>query len=89
MPADSKPREGIERRKICLALLPAMLLPTLSSLFYFVLFKEATVAKPIYIATKIFTILWPILATLWIFRQRVSLSEGNIANHRGSSCRDC
>lgn len=84
MPADPQLAEAGDRRKVYLALAPALLLPTLAALFYFVLFKEASIAKPIYIATKIFTVLWPVLATLVIFRQRLSLSEGKIANHRGS-----
>lgn len=80
----AKPQGDVGRREICLALLPALLLPTFSALFYFVLFKEATLAKPIYIATKVFTLLWPVIATVWIFRQRFNFRSVGGSDHRGS-----
>ncbi|MFT4549531.1 MAG: membrane protease YdiL (CAAX protease family) [Verrucomicrobiales bacterium] len=83
MPALSKPSEAPACRKIWLALLPALLLPTLSALFYFVIFDEAAMAKPIYLATKVFTVLWPIFATVLILRLRIRLGPMT-AEHRRS-----
>ena len=74
----------LERRRIWWALAPALILPTLSAFCYFVLFEEAAVSKPIYIATKIFTILWPVGATIWILRGRLGFGSGGAGGHRRS-----
>ena len=78
------PLDGTSPRKIWWALAPALLLPTFSALFYFVLFKEAAVSKPIYVATKIFTVLWPVIATIWILRGRLSLASSQPRGHQRS-----
>jgi membrane protease YdiL (CAAX protease family) len=75
---------GVAPRRIWWALLPALLLPTLSALVYFVIFNEAAVSKPIYIATKIFTLLWPIIATVWVLQQRLGIGSASGAQHRRS-----
>ncbi len=49
-----------------IALIPALLLPGFASLFYFVLIPESLAARIIYGATKLFTLLWPILATRYL-----------------------
>ncbi|MGI9243219.1 MAG: CPBP family glutamic-type intramembrane protease [Verrucomicrobiales bacterium] len=84
MPSAADTLETAARRKIWWVLLPAMTLPALSSLFYFVLFKDATISRPIYIGTKIFTIFWPIVATVFILHQRISLRGAPGAQHRKS-----
>jgi membrane protease YdiL (CAAX protease family) len=84
MPSSANALGGIPHGKIWCALIPALLLPTLSALFYFVLFKEAAVSKPIYVATKFFTILWPFAATFWIIGQKVRIGSGFGARHRES-----
>jgi uncharacterized protein len=48
--------------RLALALLPAALLPFLSSLFYFVFFSAHPAARVAYILTKVFTLAWPLLA---------------------------
>jgi len=50
------------------AMLPAMLLPLLGSLFYFVLMGESDAAKGIYLGVKIFTVLWPILCCIAVWK---------------------
>ena len=77
--------DGLDRRKIWWALLPALLLPTLSAFFYFVIFKDASVARPIYVATKVFTILWPVIATIWLFREKLGLGSASWEDHRRSA----
>lgn len=84
MPSATDSSGSPPKRKIWWVLLPAVTLPTLSALFYFVLFKEATISKPIYVATKFFTILWPIIATTLILRQRITLWGEPGAQHRRS-----
>ena len=75
---------GASSRRVWLALVPALTLPTLAALLYFVIFEEAAVAKPIYVSTKIFTVLWPVIATLWILRLRLGFGSGPGTNHRAS-----
>lgn len=53
---------------IWIALLPALTLPFIASLFYFVFFSEYYFAIIIYIATKVFTVIWPLIAIFLIFR---------------------
>jgi uncharacterized protein len=43
-----------------------MVVPCLSSLFYFVWFSDEPLARVVYGATKLFTLVWPVIATLWI-----------------------
>ncbi len=49
-------------RKEYFALIPAMTLPAVAALFYFVLFSDSATAKVLYAATKLFTVLWPFIA---------------------------
>jgi len=74
----------VASRRIWYALTPALLLPTLSALFYFVVFKEAAVSKPIYVATKFFTIFWPVIATVWLLRRRLDFGGVAASGHRRS-----
>ena len=59
------------RKKIWLTLIPAMCLPFLASLFYFVLFSEYTFSRAIYVGTKVFTLVWPALAVWLIYRAQM------------------
>jgi membrane protease YdiL (CAAX protease family) len=54
-----------------LAVLPAMLVPFLASLFYFVLFSEYRFARLIYAGTKVFTLVWPLIAMRIILGDRL------------------
>ncbi|MFP6880066.1 MAG: CPBP family intramembrane glutamic endopeptidase [Roseibacillus sp.] len=47
-------------------LLPALVVPTLGSLIYFVWIPEGTVGKAAYSATKFFTLLYPFLFLKWV-----------------------
>lgn len=58
----------ISNRKIWLAVLPAMALPFLASLFYFVFWTESLLARWLYGFTKLFTLVWPIIAIAFITR---------------------
>lgn len=76
--------EPVSRRRVWLALAPALALPTLSALFYFVVFQDAAIAKPIYLATKCFTVFWPVIATIWILHGSLGFGAGAAAAHRRS-----
>jgi len=47
-----------------LAVMPAMVLPLVASLFYFVWFSAEVWARWIYSGTKVFTLVWPLL--VWV-----------------------
>jgi membrane protease YdiL (CAAX protease family) len=57
-----------DKKLIWIALLPAITLPFIASLFYFVFFSEHFFAIIIYTAAKIFTVVWPLLSYFLIFR---------------------
>ena len=59
------------RPRIWIAVLPAMILPCLASLFYFVWFSSHGFARVIYGGAKVFTIVWPVLAVGLILRRKV------------------
>lgn len=70
MVGDSRSGGGPKTRpsgsRLAVALLPAVLLPLLAALFYFVLFSAHPAARLLYGATKVFTVLWPILAVRFV-----------------------
>lgn len=47
---------------------PAMVLPLISALFYFVFFAGQPFAQVIYVGTKLFTLVWPAVVVLAIYR---------------------
>ncbi len=57
------------RARTLAALLPAVSVPFLASLFYFVLFSGRPAAQALYTAAKLFTMAWPPLAVLFILRE--------------------
>jgi len=56
------------KHRIWLAVLPAMVLPFVASLFYFALFLESPIARAIYAGTKLFTVAWPVIAVYLILQ---------------------
>lgn len=59
------------RRRTWLVLLPAMIIPALTALFYFVWLKGSSAAQPAYGGAKLFILLWPAAATLFILRRPI------------------
>lgn len=51
--------------KICLALVPAIIVPFIASLFYFILFTGSELSQATYVGAKFFILLWPVFS-LWI-----------------------
>ena len=60
------------RSLIWMTLAPAMCLPFVASLFYFVLFSEYTFSRAIYAGTKVFTLVWPIFTVMFIYRMKLA-----------------
>ena len=56
-------------------LLPAMTLPFLASLFYFVIWSDHSLARILYALTKLFTLIWPILAVGFITKAGMAKVE--------------
>ncbi len=54
--------------RIWLVLLPAMSLPALAALFYFVFMSEHALARWLYAVTKVFTLIWPVISVALITR---------------------
>ena len=66
---------------LSVSLLPAVTVPFLSCLFYFVLFSEHTVSRLVYGGTKVFTIIWPVVCVTLIFRSGLPKLELRSKRH--------
>lgn len=62
---------NISRALVWQTVVPAMCLPFIASLLYFVLFSEYAFSRIIYGGTKLFTLVWPIAAFLLIYKTRL------------------
>lgn len=79
------PQHPSHRRRLC-AVVPAMILPFVGALFYFVIFSGSFTAQFLYAFTKLFTVLWPLLATYFIFGERLGPFNWSDSRHL-TSCR--
>lgn len=69
-------------RRVVAAVAPAALIPLLGSLIYFVGFAGQTWARWTYVLVKLFTLVWPLLATVWILRQSIPNVDWRAPRHR-------
>lgn len=69
------------RNRILIGVIPAMVLPFVAALFYFVLFSGARGGWVIYTGTKTFILLWPVIALLLIERERPNWLRINWTTH--------
>jgi uncharacterized protein len=53
------------------ALIPAMLLPSIAAFFYFILLSENNAARWIYGFTKVCTLVWPFFCVLFLFKEKL------------------
>lgn len=67
---------GAEKKELVIWLLPAALLPCVASIFYFKLLGGSPLAQAVYFVTKIFTVIWPIMAYRY-FAGRFSINAGS------------
>ena len=71
----------MNRLRTWIAVVPAMVLPFLAALCYFVFFSEYFFARIIYGGTKVFTLVWPLLACWLILRTKFPPLELKAARH--------
>ena len=69
-------------RRIALAVAPAMVVPLLGALIYFVAFAGESWARWTYVLVKFFTFGWPLIATVWILRRRLPRIDWSAPTHR-------
>lgn len=58
-----------------------MTVPSLAALFYFVWLKDSAAAQPVYGSAKLFTLLWPVIATALILQRPIRWQLRPIAAH--------
>ena len=68
-------------KKLWAVLIPAMFLPGLASLWYFVWLGDSPLAQVIYGSVKFFTLVWPIIATFLILKEKIHFKELSIREH--------
>jgi len=74
--------EGEARaRRIVAGVVPAMALPFVASVFYFRLFPEATAVWVLYGLTKLFTLVWPVVAVVLLEGARPRLEAMDWRRH--------
>jgi len=69
------------RNRTLAGVIPAMIVPCNGALFYFVILSGTTIGRTVYAATKVFTLVWPVVAIVAIERQPLSLRPQNLATH--------
>jgi hypothetical protein len=69
------------RARILLCVVPAMILPSIGAMLYFVICSGTALGRTFYMATKAFTLVWPIVAILAVERQAITLKLTNAARH--------
>jgi len=52
-----------------IAVLPALVIPFLGALLYFVWFADSNWVQKVYAGVKLYTIVWPVIAVWWILRE--------------------
>ncbi len=57
------------KRRLWAALLPALLVPLLASIIYFVLFPGTWFGKACFALVKFHLVAWPLIGTVWIMRE--------------------
>ena len=73
--------ESSRVKKLWAVLIPAMLLPGLASLWYFVWLGDSPLAQVTYGIVKFFTLVWPIIAIYLILKEKIHFQELSIREH--------
>ncbi|MHC4445001.1 MAG: CPBP family glutamic-type intramembrane protease [Planctomycetota bacterium] len=71
----------VDRRLILACVLPGLVLPFFASLVYFVFWAGSTGAMIIYAATKLFTVVWPVLFIFLVLGYRFQRRKINWSKH--------
>ncbi len=69
------PTNTISPQRLWLGLIPAMIVPFIASLFYFVIFTDSRVTGKLYALTKVFTLLWPLVCVHWLYSQPLTVGR--------------
>lgn len=69
-------------RRLVAAVLPAAVVPLLGSLIYFVAFAGQSWARWTYVLVKVFTLVWPLAATVWILGRKLPRIDWSAPRHR-------
>jgi membrane protease YdiL (CAAX protease family) len=59
-----------DKSRIWFTVLPAMVLPFIASIFYFVLLSESIITRAIYVGIKLFMVVWPLFSICLIIRAK-------------------
>ena len=73
--------EPLNRRKMWAVLLPAMFLPGIAALGYFVWLGDSPFAQVLYGFVKVFTLIWPLIATLFILKRPIRINFTSYKEH--------
>ena len=73
--------EHLNRRKMWAVLLPAMFLPGIAALGYFVWLGDSPFAQVLYGSVKFFTLIWPLIATLFILKRPIRVNFRSYKEH--------
>jgi len=63
------------RFRLLCGLLPAVSVPFVAALFYFVICREPRIARPVYVGAKVFLLLWPLFVTFVLVRESPGLGR--------------
>ncbi len=66
-----KTDSSLKHRFLCFGVYPALVVPCIGALFYFVWFAESSWVQPVYGSIKAFTLVWPFLATTFILKENL------------------
>lgn len=69
------------RERFWPALVPAMVVPLTASLFYFVVFRQHHAVRPTFVAVKLFTLVWPVVATYALLGRSIPRPDPRRAHH--------
>ncbi len=69
---NTQAERGNSRIRTWAALVPALSVPFMAALFYFLICRDPVTARAIYIAAKVFLVGWPLIAALVVLRARPS-----------------
>ena len=77
-------REAAERRRIGSGVVPALVVPFIGAMIYFVFWAGTPVAVVVYVATKLFTVAWPVVARFGVERGVFRFQPASQVNRRRS-----
>jgi membrane protease YdiL (CAAX protease family) len=60
-----------QKRFLWFGVFPALIIPCFGALLYFVWFAESNWVQPVYGSIKVFTLVWPLIATYFILKEGV------------------